>query len=80
VKLKQENVTLELGIQSRNELVLEMAAEMGLDRIGEDDSEDNKEDEVDDDDDGRDAAAPPAAAAPEFVVKEEEDLEILIQE
>jgi hypothetical protein len=32
-KLKQENTTLELGIQSRNELVLQMAFEMGLDRM-----------------------------------------------
>jgi hypothetical protein len=34
-------MSLELGIQSRNELVMEMAAEMGLDRMGEDDNEDD---------------------------------------
>jgi hypothetical protein len=34
-------MSLELGIQSCNELVMEMAAEMGLDRMGEDDNEDD---------------------------------------
>jgi hypothetical protein len=49
---------LELGIQSRNELVLEMAAKMGLDMMGEDDNKDE------DDGGERDAAAPAATAAP----------------
>jgi hypothetical protein len=50
-KLKQENMTMGLGIQSRNELVLEMAAEMGLNRMREADNKD------DDDDNGGDASA-----------------------
>jgi hypothetical protein len=72
-KLKQENARLELGIQSRNELIEEMAAEMGLDRMGED---------YDDDENGATedtAAAAPAAAAPKVAVKEE-DPEMLILE
>jgi hypothetical protein len=72
-KLKQENASLELGIQSRNELIEEMAAEMGLDRMGED---------YDDDENGATedtAAAAPAAAAPKVAVKEE-DPEMLILE
>jgi hypothetical protein len=88
-KLKQENTSLELGIQSCSELILEIAAETGLDKMGEDGNEHDCEDE-DDDNDGGDAAAPPAVAAttdaapaataPELDVEEEEDLEMLISE
>jgi hypothetical protein len=69
MKLKHENTTMELEIQSCNEIVLEMAAEMGLDRMGEDDDDDDKGD-----------AAEPAAATPEVVAEEEEDPEMLILE
>jgi chromosome segregation ATPase len=89
-KLKQENATLKLGIQSLNELILEIATETRLNGMGEDDNENNNN-EDDDDDDGGDAsvlptAAPPPAttpptnAAPELVVEEEEDSEMLISE
>jgi hypothetical protein len=44
--------------ESRDELLTEIAREIGLDRMGEDD-EDEEEDE--DADDGEDAAAPPTA-------------------
>jgi hypothetical protein len=76
-KLKEENMSLEQGIQSLNDLFLEIATEMGLDRMGEADS--------DDEDDGGDAAALAASAtlvvtAPEVVAEEEEDLEMLIPE
>jgi hypothetical protein len=40
-KLKQENATLKLGIQSLNELILEIATETRLDGMGEDDNENN---------------------------------------
>jgi hypothetical protein len=89
MKLKQENMSLELGIQSHNELILEIATKMGLDRMGEDDNEDE-------DDDRGDAAAPaiaastvatapasvaPAAAtAPKVVAEVEEDLGMMILE
>jgi hypothetical protein len=48
---------LELGIQSHNELVLEVAAEMGLDGMGENDNEN-------DDDNEEVVATIPAADAP----------------
>jgi hypothetical protein len=38
LKLQQEKMSLELGIHSRNELIEEMATEMGLNRMGEDDT------------------------------------------
>jgi hypothetical protein len=93
-KLKQESTTLELGIQSCNELILDIVTETRLDRMGENDNEGDSEDEDDDDDDdddGGDATtapgvAPPAdttpaaAAAPKLVAEEEEDPEMLILE
>jgi hypothetical protein len=72
-KLKKENTTLELMVQSHVEPIMELSAENRLNRMGEDDDEDE--------DDGGDAIAPPAAATPELVVKgEEEDLKMLILE
>jgi hypothetical protein len=88
-KLKKENTTLEGMVQSRDELIMEIATKTGLNRMGEDDHEDDDEDdnddEDDDDDDRGDAVAPspttaPPAAAPEFVVEEEEDLEEMVLE
>jgi hypothetical protein len=87
--MKKENATLELMVQSCDELIKEIATETGLDRMGEDDDEDDNEDE--DDDDGGDVAAPPATmppadatpatVAPELVVEEEEeDKEMMIPE
>jgi hypothetical protein len=71
MKLKKENMSLELGIQSRNELVMEMAAEIGLDWMGEND---NKEE----DDDEDNAMEDTATTAPEVATEEEEDPEMLI--
>jgi hypothetical protein len=39
-KLKKENTTLELMVQSHDELVMEIAAETRLDKMGEDDDND----------------------------------------
>jgi hypothetical protein len=72
-KLREEKTTLEGMMQSRDELILEMAEEYGLNRMGEND---NNEDE-DDDDEGN-AIAPPApapAAVPEEIVEEEDTVE-----
>jgi hypothetical protein len=66
---------LELVIQSCNELVLEMAAEMGLDRMGVDDNEDDSDEE---DATAAPAIAAPTAIAPEVAAKEEEHPEMLI--
>jgi hypothetical protein len=60
-------------IQSRDELILEMAKEYGLNHMGEND---DKEDE-DDDDEGN-TVAPPAsapAAVPEKIIEEEVPME-----
>jgi hypothetical protein len=68
-KLREEKTTLEGMIQSRDELILEMAEECGLNRMGE-----NDDDENEDDDDEGNAVAPPApapAAVPEEIVEED---------
>jgi hypothetical protein len=60
-------------IQSRDELIMEMAKEYGLNHIGENDN-----DEDDDDDDEGNAIAPPApapAAVPEEIIEEEAPVE-----
>jgi hypothetical protein len=65
-KLREEKTTLERMIQSCDELILEMAEEYGLNRMGEND-----------DDEGN-AVAPPApapTAVPEEIVEEEAPVE-----
>jgi chromosome segregation ATPase len=71
-RLREERTTLEGMIQSRDELILEMAEEYGLNHMGEND------DDEDDDDEGN-AVAPPApvpAAVPEEIVEEEDLVEV----
>jgi DNA-binding transcriptional MerR regulator len=67
-RLEEEKATLDGMVESHNELIMEIARETGLDRMGED-VEDEEEDE--DDDDGGDAAASPipvpTAIAPEEI-------------
>jgi hypothetical protein len=67
--LEEEKATLEEMVKSHDDLLMEIAREMGLDCMGED------EEEEEDVDDGGDAAAPPAAepppSAPPAVVPEE---------
>jgi hypothetical protein len=61
-------------IQSRDELILEMAEEYGLNRMGENDDDDKDED---DDDEGN-AIAPPAlapATMPEAIIEQEDPVE-----
>jgi hypothetical protein len=70
-KLREEKTTLEGMIQSRDELILEMAEEYGLNHMGEND------DDEDDDDEGN-AIAPPApvpATMPEEISEEEAPVE-----
>jgi hypothetical protein len=70
-KLKEEKTTLEGMIQSHDELIMEMAEEYGLNRMGENDDD---EDEDEDDDDEGNAVAPLAPAptpVPEEIIKEE---------
>jgi chromosome segregation ATPase len=69
-RLEEEKTTLEEMVESRDELLMEIARETGLDRMGED-----EEKEEEDTDNEGDAAAPPAAAppppAPPAIVPEE---------
>jgi hypothetical protein len=72
-RLREERTTLEGMIQSRGELILKMAEEYGLNRMGE-----NDDDEDENDDDEGNAVAPPApapTAVPEEIVEEEEPVE-----
>jgi chromosome segregation ATPase len=66
-KLNEEKTTLEGMIQSRDELIVEMAEEYGLNRMG-----DNDDEEDEDDDEGNTIAplAPTPAAVSEEIVKE----------
>jgi hypothetical protein len=59
-RLEEEKATLEEMVESRDELLMEITRETGLDRMGEDDDDEEEEDA----NDGRDAAAPPATASP----------------
>jgi hypothetical protein len=56
-RLEEEKATLEEMVESRDELLMEITRETGLDRMGEDEEEEDTDDEGD-------AAAPPAAAPP----------------
>jgi hypothetical protein len=60
--LEEEKATLEEMVESCNELLMEIARETGLDRMGED-----EEEEEEDADDGGDATAPPPPAPPAAV-------------
>jgi hypothetical protein len=74
-KLKEEKTTLEGMIQSCDELIMEMAEEYGLNRVGENDDD---EDEDDDDDDEGNAIAPPAPAAlHEEIIEDEAPMEMV---
>jgi hypothetical protein len=61
--LEEEKASLEGMVESRDDHIMEIARETGLDRMGED-TEDEEEDE--DADDEGDATAPPTAALEEI--------------
>jgi hypothetical protein len=72
-RLREERTTLEGMIQSRDELILEMAKEYGLNHMRE-----NDDDEDEDDDDEGNAVAPPApmpTIMPEEIIEEEDPME-----
>jgi hypothetical protein len=60
-RLEEEKATLEEMAESHDELLMDIARETGLDRMGEDEDE---EEEEEDDDDGGDATTPAVAAPP----------------
>jgi hypothetical protein len=59
--LEEEKATLEEMAKSRDELLMEIARETGLDRMADDEDEEEEEQDVDDE---GDAAAPPTATPP----------------
>jgi hypothetical protein len=72
-RLREERTTLEGMIHSRDELILEMAKEYGLNHMVENDDDEDK-----DDDDERNAVAPPApvpTAMPKDIIEEEDPVE-----
>jgi hypothetical protein len=74
-KLKEEKSALEGMIQSQDELIMEMAEEYGLNRMGE-----NDDDEDEDDDDEGNIVKPPTpvpAAMPEEIIEEEAPVEMV---
>jgi hypothetical protein len=72
-RLREERTTLEGMIQSRDELILEMAEEYGLNRMGENDDDVDENDE----DEGNAVAplAPAPATVPEEIIEEENPVE-----
>jgi hypothetical protein len=78
-KLKEEKVTLEGMVESRDELIMEITKEIGLDCMAEDAEDEDEEDE--DADDRGDATAPPVppTVAPEEVVEEEDHVEMVLE-
>jgi hypothetical protein len=86
-QLMEEKATVEGMVESHDELITEIAKEIGLGRMGED-AEGEEEEEGEDDDDRGDATTPPtaappinpaplAAAAPEEVVMEKDPIEMV---
>jgi hypothetical protein len=75
-RLEEEEATLEEMVESRDELLMEITWEMGLNRMGEGEDEEEEEEHVNDE---GDAVAPPAAAplppVPPATVPEEIDEE-----
>jgi hypothetical protein len=74
--LEEEKATLEGMVESRDDLLMEIARETGMYRMGEDEDDEVEEEDVDH---GGDAATPPATAplppAPPAAVPEEIDEE-----
>jgi peptidoglycan hydrolase CwlO-like protein len=60
-RLEEGKATLEGIVKSRDKLLMEIAREIELDRMGEDEDDEEEEEHVNDE---GDAAAPPAAAPP----------------
>jgi hypothetical protein len=60
-RLEEEKATLEGMVESHDELLMEVAREIELHRMGEDDEDEEEEEDADD---GGVVIAPPAAALP----------------
>jgi hypothetical protein len=71
-RLEEEKVTLERMVESRDELLMEVARETGLDRMGEDEDDEEEEKDVDD---GGDATTPPTTVPEE--INDEGPMEVI---
>jgi hypothetical protein len=71
-RLEEEKATLEEMVESRDELLMEIVREMGLDCMGEDEDEEEEEEDADDRGDAvaLPTTAPPPPAPPAVVPKE----------
>jgi hypothetical protein len=65
--LEEEKATLEEMVESHDELLMEIAREMGLDHMCEDEDEEEEEEDADD---GGDATTPPPLVPPAVVPEE----------
>jgi hypothetical protein len=74
-RLEDEKATLEEMVESHDELLMEIAREMGLDCMGEDEVEEEEEEDADD---GGDATAPPAVVPEE--INEEGPMEVILEQ
>jgi hypothetical protein len=79
-RLEEEKATLGGMVESRDELLMEIARETGLDRMGEDEDDEEEEEDAND---GGDVAAPPIVMppppAPPATTPEEIDDEGLVE-
>jgi hypothetical protein len=74
-RLEERMATLEGMVESRDDLLMEIARETGQGRMGDDEDDEEKEEDADD---RGDAAAPPAAAPDE--IDEEGPMEVIPEE
>jgi hypothetical protein len=77
-KPKEEKTTLEGMIQSHDELIMEMAEEYGLNRMGENDDDEDEDDE----DEGNTVAPPPPmpATVPKEIIEEDAPVEMFSEQ
>jgi hypothetical protein len=74
-RLEEGMATLEGMVESRDDLLMEIARETGQGRMGDDEDDEEEEEDADD---GGDATAPPAAAPDE--IDEEGPMEVIPEE
>jgi hypothetical protein len=74
-RLREERTTPEGMIQSRDELILEMAKEYGLNRMGENNDDEDEDENDDDEGNAVTPLAPAPTAVPEEIIEEEYPVE-----
>jgi hypothetical protein len=74
-RLREERTTPEGMIQSRDELILEMAKEYGLNRMGENNDDEDEDENDDDEGNAVTPLAPAPTAVPEEIIEEEDPVE-----